>query len=911
VGEPIQSPAQRYAASRKRAAVPGLADFESGYPFGLDEFQREACEALERGSGVLVAAPTGAGKTVVGEFAVHLALRTGRKCFYTTPIKALSNQKFHDLVERFGADRIGLLTGDQTIRGEADVVVMTTEVLRNMLYAESTTLDGLGFVVMDEVHYLSDRARGAVWEEVIIHLDPDVRLVSLSATVSNAEEFGAWLQDVRGNTHIVVSEHRPVPLWQHVMVGSRIYDLFAEPPAPSDAVNPTLVRLARDDARFGSADPRRRGPGDRGFRGRGPHSPPGRPRTTTPSRPDVIAQLDAEGMLPAITFVFSRAGCEVAVRQCLRSGLRLINDEERAEVRRIVAERTEAVPKADRAVLGYDEWVDGLERGIAAHHAGLLPLFKEVVEELFTLSLVRAVFATETLALGINMPARTVVLEQLTKWNGETHADVTAGEYTQLTGRAGRRGIDVEGHAVVLWRPGFEPRQVAGLAGTRTYPLRSSFRPSYNMAINLVGSVGRGPARDLLEKSFAQFQANRAVAGLSRQIQKADAALAGYLEAAHCDRGDVAEYDRIRVALSAREANIARDRAAARRGDALAALDALRPGDVVHVARGRRAGVAVVLAAANNSGGPTVLDADRHVRRLTPSEVAVSPELLGRVRIPKSFRARSPQARRDLISTLRAQGHLDHTPTRTKAATDMPAGMDDEVTRLRAELRAHPVHACPDRAEHLRWLTKTGALRMERDALQRRVRDQTGTIARTFDRVCGVLDDLGYLQGDRVQASGVPLAKIYNEADLVVVECLRRNVWSGLDAPSLAALATALVYEARRDDAPIERPPGSIRDALLATDRVYGELADTEAHHRLSTLRAPDPGLSAAMFRWASGEDLDAVFAGTEILPGDFVRWAKQTIDLLGQITAIAEPALASTARAAADSVNRGVVGYA
>src|ERR687886_214884 len=524
------SPAERYAraAARARALSGPLGTFRQQYPFGLDAFQRTACRALEEGRGVLVAAPTGAGKTVVGEFAVHLALRSGRKCFYTTPIKALSNQKHKDLVERYGADNVGLLTGDNSVNGEAPVVVMTTEVLRNMLYADSPTLAGLGYVVMDEVHYLADRFRGAVWEEVIIHLPDDVLVVSLSATVSNAEEFGDWLDTVRGDTEVVVSEHRPVPLWQHVMVGPRLYDLFAEdapivgrdgtPVAVPAKVNPELLRLARDEGRV-----------VRAARGRGqrpPRSPRGR---SAPSRADVVSQLDRAGLLPAITFIFSRAGCDAAVQQCMAWGVRLTTTEEREETRRVVEARRAEIPDEDLAVLGYWEWAEGLERGLAAHHAGLLPTFKEVVEELFSRGLVKAVFATETLALGVNMPARSVVLEKLVKWNGETHADVTPGEYTQLTGRAGRRGIDVEGHAVVLWHPGLDPEAVAGLASARTYPLRSSFRPTYNMAVNLVGSVGRERARTLLEQSFAQFQSDRSVVGLARTLAKNTEAIRGYL----------------------------------------------------------------------------------------------------------------------------------------------------------------------------------------------------------------------------------------------------------------------------------------------------------------------------------------------------------------------------------------------
>ncbi|MGH3829325.1 MAG: DEAD/DEAH box helicase, partial [Pseudonocardiaceae bacterium] len=493
-------PAETHPASRRRITQTRLDEFAGGLTFQLDPFQRAACEALEGGHGVLVCAPTGAGKTVVGEFAVHLALARGGKCFYTTPIKALSNQKHADLVARHGADTVGLLTGDTSINGGASVVVMTTEVLRNMLYAGSSTLDGLAYVVLDEVHYLADRFRGAVWEEVILNLPERVRLVGLSATVSNAEEFGEWLVDVRGDTAVIVDEHRPVPLGQHMLVGSRMYDLFASTSAESGrTVDPRLVERVRELERRGGWDrPRRNGS-----------------RFRPPARADVVARLNRDALLPAITFIFSRAGCEAAVNQCVRGGLRLTTPEESVRIRQVVDTRTAGLPQDDLGVLGFWEWRDALERGVAAHHAGMLPAFKETVEELFVRGLVRAVFATETLALGINMPARTVVLERLVKFNGEAHLDLTPGEYTQLTGRAGRRGIDVEGHAVVLWQPGVDPERVAGLAGTRTYPLRSSFRPGYNMSVNLVDRVGVAAGRALLARSFAQFQADRSVVGLA------------------------------------------------------------------------------------------------------------------------------------------------------------------------------------------------------------------------------------------------------------------------------------------------------------------------------------------------------------------------------------------------------------
>jgi ATP-dependent RNA helicase HelY len=506
-----------------------VAEFAKGYTFGLDGFQAEACAAVAEGLGVLVAAPTGAGKTVVGEFGAFLALETGRKCFYTTPIKALSNQKYHDLCARHGEANVGLLTGDTSLNGEAPVVVMTTEVLRNMIYAKSPTLNNLGFVVLDEVHYLADRFRGAVWEEVIITLADSVQVIALSATVSNAEEFGAWLDEVRGGTKVIVSETRPVPLFQQVMAGKGLYDLFSLSHDGVD-VNPELLALAKQEARALRDDARR----PRGRSGRGRQTSYGSGRfgggadrqrreankRLVPRRDATIERLRDERLLPAIYFIFSRQGCDTAVTQLMRSGLRLTNPGEQQALAEIAERHTNGLGRADLAVLDYDGFYAAFRAGIAAHHAGLLPAFKACVEEGFVRGLVKVVFATETLALGINMPAKSVVLEKLVKFNGENHVDITAGEYTQLTGRAGRRGIDIEGHAVVSWQPGMDPRALAGLASRRTYPLRSSFQPTYNMAVNLVATVGRERARVLLEKSFAQYQADAALARLTQKTAR-------------------------------------------------------------------------------------------------------------------------------------------------------------------------------------------------------------------------------------------------------------------------------------------------------------------------------------------------------------------------------------------------------
>ena len=528
------SPSESYARAKSIGKFPKTNKFAEGFPFELDQFQIDACHALEKGKGVLVAAPTGAGKTIVGEFAVDLVINSGGKCFYTTPIKALSNQKFTELTAKYGESKIGLLTGDTSINSEAQIVVMTTEVLRNMIYANSTTINDLKYVVMDEVHYLADKFRGAVWEEILIHLSDAVQVISLSATVSNAEEFGEWLQTVRGETEVIVSEIRPVPLYQHVLFGNRLLDLFGE----NQKLNPELTRLERDSYRQVRGNWRDKAKG---------------PKQLT--RAEIVEKLEREGLLPAITFIFSRNNCDAAVRQCLAAGLRLTNSQERSEIRLVIARNMKNLAEEDLVVLGYYEWADALERGIAAHHAGLLPAFKVTVEELFQRGLVKAVFATETLALGINMPARTVVLEKLSKWNGEGHVAVSPGEYTQLTGRAGRRGIDIEGNAVILWGNELDSTSVGGLASTRTYPLKSSFKPTYNMSINLISQFGSDRARTSLESSLAQFQADKAVVGLAKQIRKNEIARDSLFVEAKCHLGDFIQYSQFRADIKKLESD--------------------------------------------------------------------------------------------------------------------------------------------------------------------------------------------------------------------------------------------------------------------------------------------------------------------------------------------------------------------
>ena len=784
------SPAEAYAAAKSRAKHAATQEFIDSFDFGFDEFQIEACHALEDGHGVLVAAPTGAGKTVVGEFAAYFALKNGKKCFYTTPIKALSNQKFAEFVQRFGEEKVGLLTGDTSINSEADILVMTTEVLRNMLYAGSNTLNNLGWVVMDEVHYLADKFRGGVWEEVLIHLMESVQVVSLSATVSNAEEFGEWLNEIRGDTTVVVSEIRPIPLYQHVLIGQRLVDLFSKP----GQVNPEILKLEREAMRKVHTDRNRR---ERFGQ-----------NESRLSRADIIEKLNRENLLPAITFIFSRAGCDAAVNQCLNAGLRLTNSEERAEITKTALYYTQNLAEEDLTVLGFDQWLSALERGIAAHHAGLLPSFKEAIEDLFKRGLIKSVFATETLALGINMPARTVVLEKLTKWNGEAHVPITPGEYTQLTGRAGRRGIDIEGNAVVQWSPSVDSATAAGLASTRTYPLRSSFTPTYNMAINLISRFGRERARGSLDSSFAQFQADRAVVGLDRQVRRNQTAIDELVDSAQCHLGDFNQYASMRREVKELEALLSK--------------------------RGGR----------------------------------------------KTFDNRQRQ-------------HLE-----------------GEIDQIRKALRNHACHGCNEREAHARLQERAGRLQRENEGLTNRIENRTHVIAKTFDRICAVLDELGYIEGEKPLAQGKILAKIYAESDLLLTETIRLGLLDELNPAELLSVVSCMIYQSRsQEDLAPKIPHQNVASALGEIAHVWGQLEEIEEKHQVQTQKAPDLGFCYIAYRWANGNSLNNVLKGSDMSVGDFVRSTKQLIDLMNQIAAASEK-LRPTCREAVKRIDRGVVSY-
>ncbi|MDH4363710.1 MAG: DEAD/DEAH box helicase, partial [Acidimicrobiia bacterium] len=891
------------AAEAAAGPSPSRRAFLGRLGFRPDEFQTEAFDLIEAGQHVIVAAPTGAGKTLVADYAVALTLAAGLRIFYTTPVKALSNQKYHDLVADHGAAQVGLLTGDNAINPEAPVVVMTTEVLRNMLYA-GNALTGLAVVVLDEVHYLQDAYRGPVWEEVIIHLPRPIQLLCLSATVSNAEELQEWIETVRGPTALVVERKRPVDLENLYLIGERSSShLHLIPIARGSRPNPNGFRYDADLKAMAGA------------RGRG-YKRAGRPRLNwrTPTRGEVVDLLSQRDLLPVIYFIFSRAACDEAASSVAGSGLVLTTGDERRQIRELVAERVDGLSPDDLEVLGYPRFLAALEAGVAAHHAGMVPPFKEAVEACFVRGLTKVVFATETLALGVNMPARTVVIEKLTKFTGDHHEVLTPAQYTQLTGRAGRRGIDLHGKAVVLWSPYVRFEQLADLALSRQFVLSSSFRPTYNMAANLVRRYDQERARQLLNLSFAQFRAD---SGVVRTEQRAERLMERRDQIRRRIEKEFGPLDELQAALrTGRRGDDDPDR-----HDVAFALSQLAPGHVVEVAGPLTPPVVAVLAVSFRSGGRVkvrVVDRDGDTYEIGPADLDAVPVVVGQVELPDPYLPNSVTFAYEVSQLLARTRLLAPARRRPLGPTGAVRSGEDVPPQARKALR---------RLERIETDLEamTGAAARRADSL-----------AGQFDRVIALLEDRGHLVIDEprgrrsrggdaggneaeepawsLTSSGQRLARLYHECDLLVVEALEDGLFDGLEPAEVAALASTFTYEERRSGSggvghQLRYPSDRLRRRFLRLQGLHLALVADEADARLAVTRAPDAGFMSIAHAWAAGGDLSDVLADEQITAGDFVRTTKQLIDLLRQLGLLAPvPATAAAARRAADAVFRDLV---
>ncbi len=466
----------------------------SEFPFELDDFQKEACEIIDNGESVVVCAPTGAGKTVIAQHAINNALKQGCRIFYTTPLKALSNQKFYDFCEQYGADKVGLLTGDTSINRGAQIVIMTTEVFRNMLYgtnfgAVADNLKDVRYVVLDEVHYMNDEQRGTVWEESIIYCPTNIQIIALSATVANCDELTNWINTVHSKTKLVNTDFRPVPLRFFYFDSSQPYKL--------------LPLLTPDGKLNNKIKPEK------------PQWARGKDKRKKTYVKQIIQNLADNDMLPAIYFTFSRKKCDEQMEKC--SGLGLNTRKEQEEIKAFIEEFI-----AENPHLYGNKHIEYLIQGVASHHAGLLPAWKNLVEKLFQKGLIKVVFATETLAAGINMPARSTVISSTSKRTDSGHRMLTANEFLQMSGRAGRRGMDEVGYVTVVGTPFQTPEEVAELVLSDSNPLESKFSPSYSMVLNLLQRFNLEESKELILKSFGYYSSDYRLKPILFQLEQYD-----------------------------------------------------------------------------------------------------------------------------------------------------------------------------------------------------------------------------------------------------------------------------------------------------------------------------------------------------------------------------------------------------
>ena len=849
-----------------------------GYQFELDTFQLQAFDHIDAGESVLVAAPTGSGKTVVAEYAIGLARKLGKRAFYTAPIKALSNQKFHELTLLHGPQQVGLMTGDNSINPQAPIIVMTTEVLRNMIYARSSGIDNLGVVVLDEVHFLQDAYRGPVWEEVIIHLEPTVQLVCLSATVSNADELCEWLTTVRGPTIPIVETKRPVELFNHYVVGDkttskvRVFDTLV-----GGKPNEQVSKIENSSA------PRSKKQHSYGSRGR-----PGMATTRfyAPNRSDVVLQLREDDLLPAIYFIFSRNQCDEAAHSCLKQGISFTTKQERAAIAEILDSHVEAFTDDDLAALQYSRFLAQLEAGIGVHHAGLVPSFKEAVEECFAKGLVKIVFATETLAVGINMPARAVVLDKLTKYNGETHQLLKPSDFSQLTGRAGRRGLDTVGHALTLWNPFVTFEQVAALVSSRSFVLNSAFRPTYNMAANLIRTTSKVQARHLLNLSFAQFQSGKDIVEIQARIQRRSKELVRLQDQAFSTYGDIEEF---RAGSTARKPL----------QNSEDVFSSLRPGDVVLIGETLPNERLVVISSANRgSGGKlSLLTISKGVKTITARDITEHVYTIGHIALPTPYQPTNSRFLKETSAKL----------SRFKINERMLV----RSGRNRKVRNDHPFLNDPDAKFKLNAAESADRIAKELAQLEKRVSTSAQSVSKKFEDLTDLLEQWGYVDDWKLTKKGVRLGRIFHESDLLIAECLSEGVFDDLDQHELASLTSVFVYEDRKREA-LERihfPNSKLDDRWARIEQISRKLSAQEVQYGLLPHRFPDPGFMCTAYDWAHGTSLFDILDEDDVTAGDFVRTMKQLIDLLRQFSTIDDETVSSTISGlAAKSLFTGVV---
>ncbi len=871
-------------------------DLKTIFPFELDDFQREAIAALDAGKSVVVCAPTGSGKTLIGEYAIHQALSRGRRVFYTTPLKALSNQKLRDFREEFGPDNVGLLTGDISVNRDAPILVMTTEIFRNMLYgtpigAVGTSLNKVETVVLDECHYMNDRQRGTVWEESIIYCSGEIQLLALSATVANSEQLTDWIDKVHGPTELVYSDFRPVPLQFHFCNQKGLFPLLDD---TGKRANPRLVPKKKQQKVERGSIP-------------------------IPSLTDVLSRLDERDMLPAIYFIFSRRGCDQAVAEV--GSVSLVNAAEAAQLKRIIDDFLQRNPEAERS--GQKE---ALLKGVAAHHAGILPAWKGLVEELFGRGLIKVVFATETLAAGINMPARTTVISTLSKRTDKGHRLLNASEFLQMAGRAGRRGMDELGHVVAVQTRFEGAKEASYLATAKADALASQFTPSYGMVLNLLQTHTLEQAQELVERSFGQYLSTLYLQPQQAEIDKLVAELAVVEASLGAGGGNLsalekllADYEKLQGKLKeekrllktlwqqADEARL-KDMSVAVAFALLGTVLSLKGKHVPTAKRSHTTPVPAVLVAKTAGSGQApnlvCLGKDNRWYVVAIGDVASLHSQLPRLAAadglnpPPEMSLRLGQCRLGTEETAEIARSIPQLPPPDPSPETI--AQEQRVAAAEAQLENHPVLEWGNPANLLKRQRRRKELHTEIRKGQQDLEKQRARYWEQFLNLIDILLSFGCLEklmspdaggtgpSDRLvpTALGQACAAIRGDNELWLGLSLMSGEFDGLDPHHLATACAALVTEVSRPDSwthyslspevlePLDNLQKGLRRRLFQVQYRHDAAIPIWLERDLVTL----------VEQWALGVEWPELVSHTSLDEGDVVRILRRTLDFLSQI---------------------------
>lgn len=878
--------------------MPPVLAPETLFPFQLDDFQLAAIAALNQGESVIVCAPTGSGKTLVGEYAIHRALDMGKRVFYTTPLKALSNQKLRDFQRTFGEENVGLLTGDSSVNRDAPIVVMTTEIFRNMLYGTTigevgTSLRDVQAVVLDECHYMNDRQRGTVWEESVIYCPPEVQIVGLSATVDNGGQLTDWINEVHGPTRLIYSDYRPVPLNFHFAVEKGIFPLLNE---QKTKIHPRLRNYRKP--------PRRQ-------RGQ-------KKKKAGATLPGVVSQLQAKDMLPAIYFIFSRKGCDKAVQTVAH--MNLVTQAEAELLKRRIDRFVDRNPEAIRA-----NQLEPLYRGIAAHHAGILPAWKSLVEELFQAGLIKVVFATETLAAGINMPARTTVIASLSKRTDDGHRLLHASEFLQMSGRAGRRGMDVEGHVVTVESPFEGAKEASQLALSPPDPLVSQFTPSYGMVLNLLQIHTVEEAQELIERSFGQYLATLHLAPQKQAIQALERDIAILKDQlAYIDDEAIAQYEKLRGWLKEEERllKILQQQAEETLGSGDPVAVSFAMAGTILSLKGKNVKVSTPLPAVliSKIPGPgqfpflLCLGEDNRWYVATVKDVVMLYSDLPRLKavdnltVPADLAAAaSGKSRRGNDETAAIVEQMPTLPEFEEQAPEVKE-QKEKVEAVAAKLAANPVGQLENPKAVLKQRKRLKKLEKDLRDRTHKYDDYTHHYWLEFVSLMQILENFECLENNTPTEMGQLCAAIRGDNELWLGLALASGEFDGLEPQQFAAACAGILMENNRPDTWLRyQATYPVLEALGGLRSLRRRLFQEQRRQDVQVPVWMEEGLIALVEQWALDVEWSELCDNTSLDEGDIVRILRRTLDFLSQIPHVPylPDEVKSTAKQAAYLINR------